>query len=186
VSAALQKLALAASGHLGHDCYVHAELGGVLLADQGVKPTPAVGYAAWRVGPADGDVIAHSPNTREHTASATTRGFAYHAWLTYEDFIIDFTTYQLRRKAQALDELDQGHTTVAWCPEFLLLPATQVHSYRDVIQAPGPGLAYYEARADLAAELRSGFILDEADLQAARLIMRHPEAVVCGPNQLEP
>jgi hypothetical protein len=107
VSAALRKLASASSGHLGSDCYVHAALGNRLLADLAIETKPVVGFAAWRVGNGDGDVISHTPRTQGHLPAGG-RGFAYHAWLDCSGFIIDFTTYQLSQKALTLDAADGG------------------------------------------------------------------------------
>lgn len=39
VGRAIRRLALAASGYLGSDCYLHAELGRLLLAGLGYKAT---------------------------------------------------------------------------------------------------------------------------------------------------
>lgn len=182
VSAALRKLATAASGQLGRDCYVHAELGRQLLEDLGLEARRVVGYAAWRVGPGDGDVISHSPHTAGHLPPGT-MGFPYHAWLDCQGLLLDFTTYQLRAKAQALDAADGGHTAVEWCPDFLLLERDEVRSYEEVAAAFGPGVAYYEARPELETAL-AGFAVDPNDLKAARLILKFPDILVLGPNNL--
>ena len=132
VSTALRKLATAASEHLGHDCCIHAALGRALLADFGVPASPVVGFAAWRVGEGDGDVISHTPYTKGYLPPGV-KGLAYHAWLDCSGCVIDFTTYQLPRKAQALDAMDGGHTTVRWCPDFLILPRDSIRSYEEVL-----------------------------------------------------
>jgi hypothetical protein len=64
VASAIRRLALAASGYLGSDCHLHAEMGRLLLADLGFNATLVSGYAAWRVGPGDGDVISHTLHTQ--------------------------------------------------------------------------------------------------------------------------
>lgn len=43
VGTALRKLATAASANLGGDCYLHAELGRLLLADLGIQSRRVVG-----------------------------------------------------------------------------------------------------------------------------------------------
>jgi hypothetical protein len=183
VAQALRKLATAASSHLGSDCYVHAELGRALLADLGITAQRVVGYAAWRVGPGDGDVISHTREASSYLPPGA-KGLAYHAWLQASDFLIDFTTYQLQRKARELDAADGGHTQVVWCPDYLLLPRSALRSYREVAVAPGPGVAYYEAQPQLDRIMKEQFTLDPDDLTAARLVLAHPEATVTGPNQL--
>ncbi|WP_129640792.1 MULTISPECIES: hypothetical protein [Steroidobacteraceae] len=181
VSTALRKLATAASGHLGSDCYIHAELGRVLLADCGFQALRVVGFAAWRVGEGNGDVIAHAPYVKGYLPAGV-KGFAYHAWLDCSGFIVDFTTYQLRHKAQELDAMDGGHTTVNWCPAFLLLPKNSIRSYKEVAATLHPGVAYYEARPELERALRTQFTLDPQDVHAARVILANPGMTVLGPN----
>ncbi len=186
-SLALRKLALAASASLGGDCYTHAVLGQLLLSDLvgdlGLSFDLCVGAAAWRVGSGDGDVIAHTPAAKGYLPAGT-KGFAYHAWLESSEWLIDFTTYQLTRKAAELDAADGGVTRVDWCPDFLLLRRDQVQSYAAVARAPGPGVAFYESVPELAVRMAQGYTVDEQDLAAARLILKHPDAQVLGPNQV--
>jgi hypothetical protein len=78
-----------------------------------------------------------------------------------------------------------GHTEVRWCPDFLLLSPQEIRSYEQVAAALHPGVAYYEANPELEPLLRSGFELDAADLQHARLILQNPHVNVFGPNSLE-
>ncbi len=183
ISTAIRKLVNAAGTHIGSDCFVHAELGRALLADLKIPSRIVVGFAAWRVGPGDGDVISHTSQAKSFLP-ANQRGFAYHAWLKQDDYLIDFTTYQLRLKAAQLDEADHGLTTVNWCPDYLLLPQRAVRAYTAVAQASDSGVAYYEARPELLRTLDSGFSLDAGDLETARLILAHPQVNVLGPNQL--
>lgn len=184
IAAAIRKLAQAASARLGTDCYVHAALGQALLRDRNCNTRLVAGYAAWRVGPGDGDVISHTPRVPGHLPPGV-RGTAYHTWLLHEeaDWLVDFTTYQLRIKAAQLDEADGGHTLVQWCPDYLLLPSRSVRTYETVAQAPAAGVAYYEHRPELAERLRKEFVLDEEDLAMARLILANPQVQVFGPNQ---
>ncbi|KVP65575.1 hypothetical protein WJ96_04195 [Burkholderia ubonensis] len=185
VSHALRRLAEAASASLGADCYTHAELGRVLLADQGFTFQTRVGFAAWRVGRGDGDVLSHVPNVQAYLpAGANGMGFAYHAWLESVDWVVDVTTYQLRRKGQELDAADGGHTSVDWCPDYLLLTRAQVSTYKKVAQAPGPGLAYYESNDDLTVRMAQSYQLDAEDVATARLILSNPDMRVLGPNML--
>ncbi|MBU9199831.1 hypothetical protein KTD31_00260 [Burkholderia multivorans] len=181
VSHAIRRLAEAASAHIGSDCYLHAGLGRVLLADLGFEFQIRVGFAAWRLGPGDGDVISHTPHTQGYLPAGAL-GFAYHAWLTAGDWLLDFTTYQLARKAQALDAADGGHTTVEWCPDYLLTSTHSIRNYRQVAQASKSGVFYYEASAALAQRMAETSTLDADDIETARVIMRNPEMRVMGPN----
>src|SRR6516225_1089380 len=77
VAGAIRKLSVAASPSLGVDCYSYAAYGQWLLARLGVPSTIAVGYAAWRVGDGDHDVIVHDPSCVSIVNVG--RGLAYHA-----------------------------------------------------------------------------------------------------------
>jgi hypothetical protein len=181
VSNAIRKLATAASSHLGRDCYLHMELGHVLLADLGLQADRALGFAAWRVGGDKSDVIAHVPFAQAHSPPGA-KAFPFHAWLLCQGHVIDFTTYQLRIKGKALDAADGGRTNVTWCPEFLLLPRKETRTYRQVASGFHPGLAYYEVRSELNAMLESKSEPDPAALRAARVLIANPDVVVFGPN----
>lgn len=183
VSHALMRLAAAASASLGADCYMHAEMGRVLLGDLGFEFETLVGYAAWRLGSGDGDVVSHTRNVKGYLPPGA-QGFPYHAWLAAGDFLVDFTTYQLRRKAAELDAGDGGHTNVDWCPDYLLLTRAQVMAYRAVAKAPNAGVAYYEADPALLPLLARDYTLDADDVASARIIMRNPDMRVLGPNML--
>lgn len=183
VGLALRRLATAASSHLGSDCYLHTELGQHLMADLGFDCQIAVGFAAWRVGRGDSDVLAHTPHTAGYLPPGA-KGFPYHSWLVIDECIVDLTTYQFARKARELDAADGGHTTVDWCPDSLILPLRQVRSYTAVAQAPDAGYAYYESRPTLPALMASSFTLDPEDLAAARLLLANPEMPVFGPNHI--
>lgn len=180
VSHALLRLFTAASSRLGTDCYAHAEIGRALLRDFGFEFNTRVGFAAWRVGSGDGDVLSHVPGVQSYVPENAV-GLAYHAWLEYEDWLIDFTTYQFLHKAALLDASDGGETQVDWRPEYLLLSRSQVKSYRAVAQALTAGVAYYEGDAALTTKLASGYSLDADEVELARKIMQNPEVKVFGP-----
>ena len=182
ISSAIIKLANAASSHLGADCYIHAAIGRELLSDFGIESRIAIGFAAWRVGQGDGDVISHHPSQQNY-GPAGVQAFPYHAWLESGDVLIDFTTYQLHKKAADLDAADGGSTTVAWCPEYLVLPRSGIRSYKDVAQLDA-GLAYYEEVPGLNEQMASKFIFDPRDAEAARLILASPGVQVYGPMNL--
>lgn len=98
VSHALRKLATAASGQFGGDCYVHAVIGQQLLKDLGFECQLVVGYAAWRVGDGDSDVISHTKEVDTHLPPGV-KGAVYHAWLEHDGCLVDFSTYQCKRTA---------------------------------------------------------------------------------------
>lgn len=185
VSHTVRRLTEAASANLGSDCFLVAKLGQVLLADQGIKAEITVGHAAWRVGPGDSDVIAHTPAVPGYVPPGV-KGMAYHAWLVLPDYgvLLDFTTCQLRLKAQQLDELDGGTTLVDWCPDFLLAPVQASKSYSEVARAAAPVAFHYNAQPAMLSLLDSTYALDASDVQAARLLMKNPDAQVMGPNSM--
>ena len=146
ISSALRRLATAASGNLGSDCYIHAAIVQALLARLGVTAKLVAGYAAWRVGNGDGDVILHAqlPHMPPQPGAV-----AYHVWLEVENHLIDFTTFQLKTKALQMDKLDGGTTTVTWCPDYLDVPIKSISPLRAVIQLRA-GMYYY--KQDMAIE----------------------------------
>ncbi len=187
---AMRKLALAASTHNGSDCYVHAAIGRELLKDLGIQTEIVAGHAAWRLGSGDGDVMSHVDGVQGYLPEGA-QGFAYHVWLeTVEEggaspILIDLTTYQLRLKAQQLDEADGGTTQVDWCPDLLVLRREDIRSYREVAQAPGAGLSFYQSIPGMLERLAAAADLDAEDLAHARIIMANPDMTVIGPNQVE-
>lgn len=183
VASAIQKLAYAASSHQGMDCYLHAALGQALLSRNfGISTDIRVGYAAWRVGDGDGDVISHTKHTTAHLPQGV-NGLAYHAWLEANEHIIDLTTYQLTQKGKELDGFDGGRTAVDWCPAFLFVPKNEARSYQEVAQRQ-KGLFFYEHDAALQASVAGRFELDPDDVDTAEAVLSTEDVVVIGPNQL--
>jgi hypothetical protein len=182
VGAAIRKLAQAASGHLGRDCYLHALLGRELLKDFGVETEVAAGFAAWRVGESDGSVVAHTNKVLGFLPEGVP-GFAYHAWLKCSSKIIDFTTYQLPQKAADLDALDGGKTDIEWAPSMLVADVRDVRSYKEVAQGHA-GMFYYERDARSERILADTSGLDIEDVERARVIFRNPHLHVLGPNDI--
>ena len=181
ISSALRRLAMAASGNLGSDCYIHAAIAQEMLTSLGVASKLVAGYAAWRVGSGDGDVIIHSPLPHMPPQPGA---IAYHVWLEAENHLIDFTTYQLRRKATQLDKLDGGSTTVTWCPEYLAVPKKSVSPLQAVIQLRA-GMFFYQQ--DTAIEnviISAAQPLDDDDVNNAWLLYQNPELCVFGPNNM--
>lgn len=182
VSVVVQKLAVAASSSFGRDCFAHAALGQVLLAELGVQSRLVLGYAAWRVGRGDGDVLCHVPGVMSYGKD----GAVYHAWLESDRWLIDLTTYQFRSKARQLDQADGNVTTVMWTPQFLLVERDRTQSLWQVQQAMQPGGVYYEARPELWRSLQPSLDMEPGLLAAARVVMANPHINVVGPNQVEP
>jgi hypothetical protein len=179
LSAALRKLASAASGHIGSDCYIHAALAQKILADLGVESTLVGGYAGWRVGPGDSDVVLHAPMPGmvipENAAP-------YHAWLEIDGQILDLTTYSLRLKGMQLDEQDGGRTRVDWCPDYLYVPKQAVSLLRDVVQKQ-TGLFYYERVPAIEKRIiQAAPELDPDDVRTAWMLYHNPACEVFGPN----
>jgi len=181
VSSAIRRYMSAAAGHQhGGDCDQHAEAGRALLRDFGIEALRVIGYAAWRIGPGGGDVLSHVPGTESY-APPGQKASVYHVWLHCRGHIIDFTTYQMNLKAQQLDALAGGHTTVTWCPDFLLLPHVRAKSFKVVRQAGRPGVVYYEAHPELEPT-HPPYVLDPEDLHRMRILLARPHMNVSGPN----
>lgn len=185
VATAIRKLSEASSTNVGRDCHLNASLCQVLLARLGVETTLVIGYAAWRVGNGDGDVINHQP---VKNMPAQPKAHPYHAWLEFGNptsqfrIILDFTTYQLHRKAAELDAMDGGQTTVEWCPEYLATPFSQTSSNENVRRRHA-GLFYYERDVSLERQLLAqSKPLDQEDVELLALIYQNPEINVIGPN----
>lgn len=170
---ALERLASAASDKFGSDCYLHAALGQRMLADMGVPTEIVGGYAGWRVGPGDGDVITHLPVKGPLPPGA----HPYHAWLRCGRYLIDFTTYQLPIKAASLDQMDGGTTQVDWAPKYLLVLAESCHTFHEV-QQERAGMYFYTR--DIPTESlikRNAHPVDEQDVQNLKLLFQNPDMV---------
>lgn len=179
VSSALRRLATAASANLGSDCYIHAAIGQQLLNRLGIATTIVAGFAAWRIGNGDGDVILHAPNPGMPTQPG---GVAYHVWLEFDNCILDFTTYQLRFKAAQLDALDGQTTTVKWCPDFLYAPRSSISSIKRVIQKKAGLFCYNRDPGTEALIFSTAPTLDAEDVETAWLLYQNQELQVFGPN----
>lgn len=180
ISSALRRLTTAASRNHGSDCYIHSALAQVMLAGLGIESKLVAGYAGWRVGNGDSDMVLHSPLPN----MIPQPGIPYHVWLLLDEHILDFTTYQLRLKAAQMDELDGGKTNVVWCPDFLFAPKKSISPLGRVIQKRA-GLYYYEREPNLEAKIISGASsLDEDDIAYAWLLYRNQEIQVFGPRDL--
>lgn len=184
-SSAIRRLATAASEHFGGDCYLHAAIGQALLARAGIQSRIVVGYAAWRVGMGDGDVISHTTHEVSYLPPGVDKGLPFHAWLEVGPRILDFTTYQLRKKAAELDAMDGGKTNVAWSPDFLFAKKEMGSPYREVAQVYKTGVFHYQEipglHETINAERRT---LDPEDILHAEFLMDNQNVMAFGPNNL--
>lgn len=188
VSQSMAKLAMACSEHLGADCFSHAQLTQAVLAKRGVQARMVIGFAGWRMGPAQTDLVTHAL-TDGLMVKPGQVGFPYHVWLEIfepkagEVFVLDFTTYQLKAKARDLDEFDGGSTQVDWCPPYLLRAKSSCVGLGDLDGSVPIGSAYYEERADVAALVMGmAHPIDQSDLASLEMIMAAPHANIFGPS----
>lgn len=179
LASTIHRLIDAAGTHHGADCYTQALLASEILRRRGVPAEISVGFAAFRVGNGDGDVITHAPMPNmPYQPNAA----AYHAWVEIGDWIFDTTTSQLRQKAADLDTLDGGTTAVDWCPDYLLVRKSSVSTFRQVA-CEHAGMYFYERRRDVESMILSTAPETcEADVHAAIALFENPEIVVIGPN----
>lgn len=169
VSAVLRKLAPLMSQEPARDAFFHMEIGQALLAD-GLIPTRRVyGFAAWRVGPGDGDILSYHPSALGWLPQSP-ESLPYQPWLEVEDMIIDFTTYQFEQRAKALDVVDGRTTCVDWFPRYLLIPRSEVRSLRRVTDAMHSGVVYYQEVPELNRVVDPGTPPDDSTLQKARAL----------------
>lgn len=186
VGSAVQKFTKASSRNLGGDCYIHAVIGQYLLGLVGIQAQIAGGFAAWRIGQSDGSVISHTSKEKSFlpvSLPAGSHGVPFHVWLVVNDWIIDFTTYQLRWKAKILDDADGRHTDVDWCPDMLVIERKTLSSYSEVAQG-NTGAVHYERHPQVEAIFTSTYVADPDDLRIAKFIFESSEIAVFGPNQV--
>jgi len=180
ISSALRRLLTAASGNFGTDCFIHSALAQTLLAQLGFESTLTVGFAGWRVGNGNSDVIIHAPLPDMPPQP----GVAFHVWLELGGYLLDFTTYQLPQKAAQLDALDGGTTKVRWNPPYLFALKSSVSLLRDVIQLRA-GLYYYVRETELEARvIASSSSLDASDVSMALMLYQNQEMQVFGPRNM--
>jgi hypothetical protein len=183
VALAVRKLIAASSGARGVDCYNYVSYGQHLLRRLGVPAEIAIGYAAWRVGDGDGDVVGHHPSMSGNRIAVGLGRDAmiYHAWLEVTGRIIDFSTCDLPRKAALNDFYDGMRTTITWSPDYLVAEKHEVVSLLRVRQEHA-GLFYYERVPSLEAKARAEALpSDETTLGILWMIYQNPDINVIGP-----
>lgn len=189
VAKCIQTVMTSASAKLGADCILHARFAQYLFRQNAIQSRLVVGEASWRVGPGDGDVIAHSPSAGGFMPFAGEMGLPMHAWLEVDGKIFDCTTHTLRLKARELDACDGGKTTVAWAPPYLWIEPMQTVALKDVAQALQPGAVCYREIPELLAKIQKAIDqrpLDPEDLMVLRMVYANPDAVLVGPRDLQP
>lgn len=194
ISTAIKKLAVAASEGFAKDCYFHALFCKTIMQRYfQIDLDLVMGFAAWRVGDGDGDVILHAPATSQiqsyqiinYEAFQAPNAFPYHAWLECGTWILDFTTYQLPAKASALDAIDGQHTQVIWCPDYLWINKRDLKPLGDVIQKH-MGISWYERVIPVENMLKTqAKNLDEEDFELFMAIYLNPDIAVIGPNHVK-
>lgn len=174
VAASVRHVVEAITDYHGADCLLYAHIGARMLNYLGVEAKPVAGSAAWRVGDGDADVISHA---REVTGALYSQAspelsLLFHAWIETRDFVIDFSTFSLTKKALQLDAADGGRTDVSWCPEFICqtkrsnqtgasnlliepnIPGKSgLSDARKVLMAPRAGVFNYTRHADIEARV---------------------------------
>lgn len=179
ISVSLRKLTRAASEHYGADCASQAILAQAVLKQHGFETKLVAGYAAWRVGEGDSDVISHIMNA---SIPEQQGAMVFHVWLEHGDRFLDFTTYQLKEKAAQLDALDGGSTQVDWCPEYIYTDKKDVSPVSDVLQLHA-GMYHYERNAQVESVVFShAQEADKSEVAALMVIVENPGIDVMGPS----
>ena len=154
-SSAVRQVVEAITDSPGKDCFYYALIGASVLRDLGWDVAACAGSAAWRVGAGDGDVISHAPEMQGvvHVPQGK-QAAMYHSWIEVlagdGPYILDLTTYQMQTKANILDALDGGTTSVQYCPNYVFAPATSSEdSAQDVGQSYSIGAYAYIRRPEI-------------------------------------
>lgn len=127
-----------------NNCVLVAHVVNSILLKQNINNEICVGYACWSVGTGKNDILTHLPNST--TQNDEENSIMIHAWVEIglDRQILDFTTYQFRKKAEILDAIDGLITNVEWCPNYLLSEQDKLKSLRDIQQSKDAGLYGYE------------------------------------------
>jgi len=150
------------------DCVMLSNIAQRLFADLGITVEVCIGYAAWRVGPAEFEVVGHVSEPWEAASGL------HHAWVAYKTLIVDITTFQIVRKVRGLDADLKRKTTIDWCPpDYLIASPQEIHSFDAVCNGTTPGWFYYERRRELEMILQNKLdtVALETNVRMARLIL---------------
>jgi len=187
---ATQKIMQACSDQEGVNCYTYALIAQTALQRLEIPAVLRVGYAAWRVGPGRDDVVLHHPaGALVDTLGPDQRGFIYHAWIQIGKELLDFTTYQLRGKAEAMTAIDGIPLAVDWCPQFLWVSVQSSYKVDKVINGMKAGMYCYEPNRIIHDKLKrhEAYDIDEYHVDAllqAYAVLSHGDVQVYGPANL--
>jgi len=125
------------------ECMPIAQHGALGLRELGYCDARTVkGYAAWRVGRGDGDVLGHHPETINR--SSEDEGELFHMWCEVGSVIVDLSTGNLRLLAMDQDARDGQHTTFEWDnPVALIASWLKVKPYATVRDSYQVGVVHY-------------------------------------------
>ena len=165
-------------------CYIVAYVGQALLQRLHYETEIQIGFAGWQLGPDRNDVILHFPVPETTFCLGPKVWIGYHAWLGCEGTIVDLTTFQLRRKALELDAVEGVHTTVQWCPEFLILPPNAVRTLKDLKNSTEPGTAYYERCPKLESFVKGREKIDTELIGLGHFLLSAPRTRIISPKDL--
>ena len=185
VSTAVRKLTKVVRNFpLTQGCYIFAYVGQALLKRFHIDAEIHLGYAGWRLGPNSDDAVLHYPSHHTTAIQGSKLWFAYHAWLCFEGSIVDLTTFQLRMKAKELDGVEGVHTTVTWCPGYLVLPLTSVLTLSEFRNSTTPGAAYYARRPQIESFVKETEKIDRELIQIGNLLLSRPKTPILTPHGL--
>ena len=110
-----------------------------------IESNICIGYACWSVGTGINDILNHMPNI-SITETTDLSSIMMHAWIEIEEKkrILDFTTYQLKKKAQFLDAIDGFKTNVEWCPNYLYSDQSKLKSLEEIQTLSEAGIFGYQ------------------------------------------
>lgn len=154
LSKAISQVCTIVSAAPGADCMLYAGIGAEVLNSLGYSAIAVAGSAAWRIGPGDGDCIAHAMELLPQISTVEVRPNSplvglFHCWIESEGTIIDFTTGSLVMKAKSLDKIDGGYTQVLWSPDYLLTSEKKLTSLVEVCQGVEIGSHSYVRHKEL-------------------------------------
>lgn len=151
----------------GADCVAYAIVGAEALHELGFKARPVAGYASWRVGPGDSDMVVHDPNANvSMVVMPTATAMMFHAWIELDTpvgvHMVDLTTFQLRDKSAALDSMDGQKTAVDFCPDYIWgTPPDPKWNAHSVTQSQDVGVYSYKRVPEIEMKVMAGIKIKE-------------------------
>lgn len=129
------------------NCVLVAHVLHEVLLGNDIENEVCIGYAVWSVGKGNNDIITHIPNPSIPIENAVD----IHAWIEISEGrkILDFTTYQLKKKARLLQEADGLKTNVLWCPNYLFTTQDKLKSLNEIKRSKFAGKYGYQRDSKL-------------------------------------